>query len=450
MLRGTIHIRKISSVPKFYDVVIVGGGMVGNAMAASLGSSPALKSSTILLLEAGKEPQLVKGNELYSNRVSAVSPLSVNLFKKLSIWECLEGNRVQPVREMRVLDDASQSNIFFEQKNDGQQIAHIIENNAIIGSLFNRLKEFENISVQTGAKVDDIKVPESIGKLAEITMTDGSQINTNLVIGADGFNSSVRKAINTEYTAWNYDQMGIVCTLNIKSEVNDTAWQRFTPLGPLALLPLNKNLSSLVWTTSPAEAKRLLALSEDEFVDELNRHLQTETNQNSLVNQALFMLEKVTSSLPLGEAARAATLACGTRIPEVISLQSDTRAAFPLGFGHAHDYVAPRAALIGDAGHRMHPLAGQGVNLGWSDVEKLTNVIETCISEGGDIGSLTYLREYQDAAQKHNLPVMVSVDWLNRLYGSNLTPVVLARSLGLYAVNKLTPLKDLIMYKASH
>ncbi|VDM85028.1 unnamed protein product, partial [Strongylus vulgaris] len=140
---------------------------------------------------------------------------------------------------------------------------------------------------------------------------------------------------------------------------NDIAWQRFCRTGPIAFLPLSKNLSSLTWTTSTEHAHRLLALPKDEFVDELNYTMFTEEDQNDLVNKSLFALSK----LPFLSSDMVVT----PQPPQVVTLQGDTRAAYPLGFGHAHTYVQPRVVLVGDAAHRVHPLAGQGVNLGYHD-----------------------------------------------------------------------------------
>ncbi|VDL85080.1 unnamed protein product [Nippostrongylus brasiliensis] len=214
---------------------------------------------------------------------------------------------------------------------------------------------------------------------------------------------------------------------------NDIAWQRFCRNGPIAYLPLTEKLSSLVWTTSTQEAQRLVALPKEEFVDELNRNMFTEENQNDCVNKLLFSFSKMPF---LSSDIRKALLP-----PHVVGLQGDTRAAFPLGFGHSHTYAAPRCVLIGDAAHRIHPLGGQGVNLGWNDVMVLDQVLTRAVSDGADLGALTYLKDYDSEAQRHNLPVMVSCDWLNRLYRTNAAPVVMLRSLGLAAFNRLTPIK---------
>ncbi|KAJ1355700.1 hypothetical protein KIN20_013200 [Parelaphostrongylus tenuis] len=152
--------------------------------------------------------------------------------------------------------------------------------------------------------------------------------------------------------------------------------------GPIAYLPLAKDLSSLVWCTPPKEAERLLALTKDQFVDELNHCMYTEEDQIDSVNKTLFAFSK----LPF----IAKKLGPTPQPPHVISLQGDTRAAFPLGFAHSHTYVGLRCALIGDAAHRTHPLGGQGVNLGWNDVAILNRVLTRAVSDGADLGALTY------------------------------------------------------------
>jgi len=239
--------------------------------------------------------------------------------------------------------------------------------------------------------------------------------------------------------------MAIVCTLSVDTIGENTiAWQRFTPLGPIALLPLTNTLSSLVWTSKTEDARRLLALLPDQFVDELNHYLVTDTAQDPIANQALGIMDQMASVLRFTH-----KLDSPKQLPTVLQVQHDSRAAFPLGFNHASTYVKTRAALIGDAAHRIHPLAGQGVNLGWSDARFLTSALERACRDGADLGSLTYLSEYDSQGQKHNVPVMIAVDWLNRLYRTSFGPMVFLRSIGLHAVDKITPIKDLIVSRAS-
>ncbi|CAG9532254.1 unnamed protein product [Cercopithifilaria johnstoni] len=216
---------------------------------------------------------------------------------------------------------------------------------------------------------------------------------------------------------------------------NCVAWERFTPSGPVALLPLTENMSSVTWSTSTEHAKELLSLPPEEFVDELNEFLTTDIHQNSITNQFLSLTEQLLKRVfSVSEKPELA-------FPTVISLYEGTRAGFPLAFGHSYSYVKPRAALIGDAAHRTHPLAGQGVNLGWSDVKILLCCLEQCVIDGGDLGSLTYLSDYDTQAQRRNVPVQVVCDWLNRLYSTHNTPLILIRSFGLNMVDRFTPLK---------
>ncbi|KAK6755132.1 hypothetical protein RB195_013860 [Necator americanus] len=435
---------RYASSSQYYDAVVVGGGMVGNAMACAMGQNPKLKSKRILLLESGRSTSLPKTPpEDYSNRVSAVGPASAHLFRKLGVWDRLRGYRVKKVNRLRVIDNCSRAKLEFDSPIRDQEVAYIIENNVIIGALYDKVKDAcPSVEIRTGVTVKKCSVPSTLNEIATIELDNSEKIETSLVIGADGARSKIRQAMNVDYTAFNYDQCGVVATLVVETPgENDVAWQRFCRTGPIAYLPLTRTLSSLVWTTSSDDAQRLLTLTKDEFVDELNHSMFTEEDQNDCVNKSLFAL----SRLPLISREHGPT----PQPPHVVSLQGDTRALFPLGFGHAHTYVHPRAVLIGDAAHRIHPLAGQGVNLGWHDVMVLNSVLSRAVTDGGDIGSVTYLRDFDSQAQRHNLPVMVSCDWLNRLYRTNAAPVVMIRSLGLAAFNRLTPLKDFLVNRLS-
>jgi len=436
-----------SSAPSsnYYDVVVVGGGLVGNAMACSFGLDSTFQKKKLLLLEAGATRGMPPSNTPYSNRVFAVSPSSKRLFQKLGIWDRLEAYRMKSVRQLQVMDSCSQSAIHFERKSFQTEVAWIIENDAIVGALFDRISSdcTKNVTVKSKARLKSCSVPEDTSELAQVVLDDGSVFETKLIIGADGAKSKVREAMQIGYTGWEYNQKAIVATLQVTaSSGNEVAWQRFTPLGPVALLPLTPDLSSLVWTTSPEKCDELLALKDDEFVDQLNEALWSEEGQSSLTNKAIFTVDSFLSKiLPSTSAVQLP--------PTVTGLQPKSRAAFPLGFGHAHTYVKPRAALIGDAAHRVHPLAGQGVNLGWGDVQELTEVLKKIVRNGADLGSVSLLSEYDSSRQMRNVPAMVAIDWLNRLYGTDFGPIVLARSLGLYGVNRLGIIKNFIMDRAS-
>ncbi|CAL4180254.1 unnamed protein product, partial [Meganyctiphanes norvegica] len=229
--------------------------------------------------------------------------------------------------------------------------------------------------------------------------------------------------------------------LCISPEENTTAWQRFLPTGPIALLPLSNEKTSLVWSTTRASAKALLRLSDDEFIDAVNRSVWEDRGVDPVIQNLHERWMNILSLIPGKESVRQLP-------PSMKAVVPRSRAAFPLGLGHATHYVAPRVALIGDAAHRVHPLAGQGVNLGFGDVDGLFNTIENAVLQGADIGDEKELYEYEKSRQCHNVRTMASIDGLHRLYSTTLAPIVLARTLGLSTVNALNPLKKFIMKHA--
>lgn len=239
-----------------------------------------------------------------------------------------------------------------------------------------------------------------------------------------------------------YKQMGVVATLELNAEEaagNTVAWQRFLPSGPVALLPLTDTLSSLVWSTSVENAKELLKLEPEQFIDALNDAYIKPYQSNTVVSNIMKTVEGVLQfnknqiqQFP----------------PRVVMLQEGSRAAFPLGFGHASSYVCGGAALIGDAAHRVHPLAGQGVNLGFGDVLTLTDVLAEAIYNGSSLDNLQYLLKYEQQCLKANVPILVGVHALQNLYCTDFPPIVLARSLGLKITNNAQPLKQFFMNKA--
>jgi ubiquinone biosynthesis monooxygenase Coq6 len=252
----------------------------------------------------------------------------------------------------------------------------------------------------------------------------------------------VRQSMGVNNFALSYKQMGVVATLELNAEEasgNNVAWQRFLPSGPVALLPLTENLSSLVWSTSPEHAKELIKMEPERFVDALNEAYVKSYTSNTVVDNVMKTVEGI---LALNK----------NKIqqfpPKVVKVQDGSRAGFPLGFGHASAYVCGGAALIGDAAHRVHPLAGQGVNLGFGDVLELTEVLAEAVYNGSGLNDIQYLLKYEQERLKVNVPIMVGVHALQRLYCNDFPPLVLARSLGLKITNLTPPLKKLFMEKA--
>uniref|UniRef100_A0A9L0IEV4 Coenzyme Q6, monooxygenase n=1 Tax=Equus asinus TaxID=9793 RepID=A0A9L0IEV4_EQUAS len=263
-------------------------------------------------------------------------------------------------------------------------------------------------------------------------------------IGADGHNSGVRQAAGIQNVSWNYDQSAVVATLHLSEATeNNVAWQRFLPSGPIALLPLSDTLSSLVWSTSHEHAAELVSMDEEKFVDAINSAFWSDVNHTDFIDSAGTMLHYAIAFLkPTKVSARQLP-------PSVARVDAKSRALFPLGLGHAAEYVRPRLALIGDAAHRVHPLAGQGVNMGFGDISSLVHHLSTAAFNGKDLGSMSHLTGYETDRQRHNTALLAATDVLKRLYSTSATPLVLLRTWGLQATNAVSPLKEQIMAFAS-
>jgi len=430
--------------PLSVDVVVAGGGMVGTAAATALAKLACMQNRKIILLEAAPEKEIVLTKE-YSNRVSALSPSSVALLSNLGAWNIMSNERVSPVMKMHVWDGCSKAGIVFgDDHQSGEPLSYLVENDITVKALTEVMKGCDNLVVKYGTKVKKYHLPvkeetESNPKdRVVVELANGEVIETSLLVGADGFRSLVRSCIGCDYVGWEYDQMGVVATLDLEmqGEVNTTAWQRFLPTGPVALLPLTNDKSSLVWTLDKAMARDMVQIDDEAFITNLNKALCGKENEISLVNSISEAFGSVLNRI--------------VRTQDLDALQPPlvkgvmNRAAFPLGFGHSTRYIGSRTLLVGDAAHRIHPLAGQGVNLGFGDVACLAEVVENMLVEGGGIGHHEYLRQYETERQRHNLLTMAGVDTLQKLYCTDNIPMVLARSLGIMTTNAMKPVKQLI------
>uniref|UniRef100_A0A3Q3RQ84 Ubiquinone biosynthesis monooxygenase COQ6, mitochondrial n=1 Tax=Mastacembelus armatus TaxID=205130 RepID=A0A3Q3RQ84_9TELE len=412
-----------------YDVIISGGGMVGSAMACSLGMDPNLLGKKILLLEAGNKKVIDKVPETYSTRVSSISPGSATLLSGIGAWEQITKMRCKPYKKMQVWDACSDALITFDKENLEDEMAYIVENDIVVAALTKQLDSLsDNVQVKYRSKVVQYTWPMS--HLAtdsipwvQVTLASGETLQTKLLIGADGPNSMVRQELGIPTVKWNYDQSAVVAVLHL-SELSDTE-------------------SSLVWSTSHQHAEELLELDEESFVDAVNSAFWSNENQSELIETAGSVFRGALSAImPSAGSPRQLP-------PSVSGIGPKTRVMFPLGMGHASEYIRHRVALIGDAAHRVHPLAGQGANLGFGDVACLTRLLSQAAFNGKDLGAMQHLLEYETERQRHNLPMMASIDLMKRLYSTNTAPVVLLRTFGLQATNMLPALKEQIMAFAS-
>ncbi|XP_066551131.1 ubiquinone biosynthesis monooxygenase COQ6, mitochondrial isoform X1 [Amia ocellicauda] len=437
-----------------YDVIISGGGMVGTAMACSLGFDPNLEGKKVLLLEAGHKKVIDKVPETYSTRVSSISPGSATLLSGIGAWEHILHMRCKPFKRMQVWDACSDAMITFEKDNFEDEMGYVVENDVVIAALTRQLESLsDQVKVQYRSRVvkytwpRPFQAPDAI-PWVQVELASGQKLQTKLLIGADGPNSMVRSEAGIPTVKWNYNQSAVVAVLSLSEPTeNNVAWQRFLPTGPIAMLPLSDNESSLVWSTSHQHAEELLGLDDETFLDAINSAFVSlpwsNENHSELLETAGTLFRSALSFLmPSGTSARQLP-------PSVSGIGPNSRAMFPLGMGHASEYMRHRVALIGDAAHRVHPLAGQGVNLGFGDVACLTRLLSQAAFDGKDVGSTQHLLEYETERQRHNLPMMAAIDLMKRLYSTNTAPLVLLRTLGLQATNAVPPVKEQIIAFAS-
>lgn len=433
--RGLRRLSSDSSGKSYYDIVISGGGMIGSTMALALGKNPMFKDYKIALVEASpKKPFEITDSSQYSNRVSAINPFSKDLFEKLGVWKRFR--RFCLVNDMKVWGAYSDDRINYRDDSaPDRNVAYIVENDEIVNAVVQELNNLSNVDIVYKTQICGI---EFNANECTAVLSDGKTLQYQLLIGADGPNSFVRKFMNVDYLSYSYNQIAVVATLNIEEQENTTAWQRFLPTGPIALLPLNSCLSSLVWSTTNEQAKSLLSSAEQNFIDSVNSAF----NSRPYKDNAATALNNVIGSI-VGRPPPSANS------PFISGVVTSSRAAFPLGFGHASEYIKPHVALIGDSAHKVHPLAGQGVNLGFRDVHNLTSSLSHGVSCGRPLGDIVDLENYQQSSQRANVPIMLAIDLINRVYTSEIGFVRALGTLGIRMTESLAPIKNVMRQVAS-
>lgn len=386
-----------------YDLIISGGGMVGAMLACALGQT----DLNIALLEGTPLAQ-IQPNAEPDYRVSAINRASQRIFAAVGAWENMVAWRVSPFRVMRVWDAAGSGQIHFDSADLGEPLlGWIIENRVIQTALLERAQQLPAVTLLCPAALESAEPLAENGWRA--LLTDGRALTTRLLVGADGAQSKVRQLAGIDTRGWDYDQQAVVANVRPAESHQETAWQRFLPTGPLAFLPLADGRCSIVWSTAPETADELLALDEVDF-------------------------------------ARRLADAFDRRLGEIVEV--GRRGAFPLRLQHAHAYVKPGLALIGDAAHVVHPLAGQGVNLGLLDAATLAEVILDALATGHDFSAIKTLRRYERWRKGDNLLMLGVMDGFKRLFGNSLPPVQLLRNIGLNLTDAAGSLKNMIARRA--
>jgi len=384
------------------DILVVGGGMVGAVLACACLD----KGWRIGLVEAREPRRSWPAGEI-DLRVSALNHASRRVLERLGVWDRMVRLGVSPYREMHVWDAVSGSSIHFDSAELGEpDLGHIVENRVTRLALWERLEQAQDVTLLCPAELDRLELTTAA---ACLDLKDGRRLDARLLVGADGRDSQVRGHAGIATQGRLYDQRAIVANVQLHEWHRETAWQRFLPTGPLAFLPLRDGRCSIVWSVTESKAQALLELDEAHFRAEL----------------------EAASDGRLGP--------IGTVGP---------RAGFGLGSQHAEHYVEPRLALIGDAAHSIHPLAGQGVNLGLLDAATLSAALDEVRNRQRDIGGLWTLRRYERARRGDNQLMLTAMDGFERLF-SNASPLLaVLRGVGLSLVDRLVPIKHGIMYQA--
>jgi len=385
-----------------YDIIIVGAGMVGATLACVLGQH----DFRVGLIEA-REPDFNWPTDSTDQRVSAITCASQQILESVGAWQLMSEKRISPYREMRVWDATGTGSIHFDSADLGAPLlGHIVENRVTLFALHQQLQALKNVTLLTPASITQLDIKPDF---AIVELDNGQTLSANLVVAADGSRSKLRELVGIETSGWDYQQHGVVAHITTSKSHQETAWQRFMPDGPLAFLPLSDGTSSIVWSTTPEHAEQLLAMDETDFLDELQQ-------------------------------------AFGDKLGRM--LKCGPRAAFPLRMQHAKKYTLPRLALLGDAAHTVHPLAGQGVNLGFADAASLAEVLVAARNKKQDIGAHKILRRYERWRKGENLAMLSTMDGFKRLFGSKQPALKWLRNAGLSLTNSTTPLKNMIMRQA--
>lgn len=386
------------------EVVVAGAGFAGLALAIALRQGlgdpfTVMVADPTLAHARSKDP-----------RASAIAAAARRLFEAIGVWDAVAAN-AQPILDMVVtdskLDDAVRPMFltFGGEVEEGEPFAHMVENRHLVDALAEKAK-----SLGVNLRATSVAGFESAPNAIDVKLANGENVAARLLVGADGAHSLIREKAGIATHGWNYDQAAIVTTVGHEREHGGCAVEHFLPAGPFAILPLTGKRCSIVWTENAAEAERIIALPDDQFHAELEKRF----------------------GFQLGDI-------------EIIG----PRRAFPLGLFTARSFVGERLALIGDAAHIIHPIAGQGLNMGLRDVAALAEAIADAARLGLDPGGADVLERYQRWRRFDTMTMGVATDGLNRLFSNRSDVLRLARDVGLGLVERMPVLKRVFIREAA-
>ncbi|HDG1708877.1 TPA: 2-octaprenyl-3-methyl-6-methoxy-1,4-benzoquinol hydroxylase [Kluyvera ascorbata] len=375
------------------DVAVVGGGMVGGALALGL----AQQGFSVAVLEKNP-PADFDPTSQPDVRISAISASSVQLLRDLGVWDAVLAMRAHPWRRLETWEWQTAHVVFDAEELKLPNLGYMVENNVLQLALWQALEAHPQVALLHGASLQDMQVE---GDSHILHLDDDRKVAARLVVGADGALSQVRQQAGIGTNGWQYPQSCMLITVQCDNEPGDSTWQQFSPTGPRAFLPLFDNWASLVWYDTPARIRQLQSLPMPQLQREIASHFP----------QRLGAVTPVAAG------------------------------AFPLTRRHAQQYVQPGLALVGDAAHTIHPLAGQGVNLGYRDVDALLDVLANARSIGENWASLPVLQRYQARRRVDNLLMQSGMDLFYAGFSNDLGPLRVLRNVGLMAAQRAGVLK---------
>ena len=392
------------------EVVIVGGGMVGSALACALGQSSLFNS--IKLIDTMKPPPM-PDSSTPDPRVVTVSPQSHRFLESINAWGFIPESRKVDFSGMNVWDYYGTGELVFPESH-----GWVVENIAIQSANMQRVQELDCVEVIAPTKVEEVRRKE---EQVEVLLEGGKVLSSSLVIGSDGRESKTRKDLGIKAWRKSYPHMGLVCNVKVHGGITE-AYQRFLSTGPIALLPLWDDFVSVVWSLPPLEAERVKNLPNNDFLSEINSAISNQAETQFPSSQSIY--------------------------PPFISELGSDRFTFPYMLQQAESYVDPRVALIGDAAHTIHPMAGQGFNLGVYDAMNLAKVLCEGARVGKDPGDISTLLEYSNKAKAYNLAIAGFEQGMLYAY-TDFKPLHYARNLHYSLISYLSPVRKLFVGVAS-
>jgi 2-octaprenyl-6-methoxyphenol hydroxylase len=424
-----------------YDVAIAGGGMVGMTLAIAL----AREGLRVAVIE--KSPLPAQLEPSFDGRVSAIAAGSKNIFENIGVWDGMKAE-AQPIMDIRVSDGATPFFLHYCHQEIGTEpFGAIVENRYIRHALQTVARALPNITILEKTSITGF---EQAADNIKIYLSTQHSLLATLLIGADGKNSFVRKLANIGAVEWPYAQTAIVCTIGHEKPHDGLAQERFLPAGPFAVLPMTSIFSPRLRgqlegggdiaspTRNPGKQSLLDFLPPPQAEEEIHRSSLVWVEPNDRVKTYL--------DLPEEEFVQEIRERVGDYLGEITV--RGKRFSYPLSVMHAKTYIGGRLALIGDAAHAIHPIAGQGVNLGFRDVAVLTELVAERFKLGLDIADAATLAHYQQWRRFDNMTMLGVTDGLNRLFSNTVIPIRVARNLGMWAVGKLPPVKRFFMRHA--